>query len=118
MNIKCDPAKDIRLMTSGQNNRLALANITLDNAFVICNLSVMNGSKGIFVSMPSARFTDSEGKTQYRDTAFPLSKSLRDEISNTVIGAYREKLHELQESAAKQDENPSAAEVDDDMEMY
>ena len=52
MKITCDP-KSVRI-TAGQNNRLATASITLDNAFVVRNISVMNGSKGIFVNMPSS----------------------------------------------------------------
>lgn len=53
MKITCDP-KSVRI-TAGQNNRLATASITLDNAFVVRNISVMNGSKGIFVNMPSQK---------------------------------------------------------------
>ena len=76
MKITCDP-KSVRI-TAGQNNRLATASITLDNAFVVRNISVMNGSKGIFVNMPSQKGVDAEGNTKYFDTAFPLSKELRD----------------------------------------
>ena len=84
MKINCDP-KSVRI-TAGQNNRLATASITLDNAFVVRNISVMNGSKGIFVNMPSQKGVDAEGNTKYFDTAFPLSKELRAELSNVVIG--------------------------------
>lgn len=124
MKVTCEP-KSIRLL-SGQNNRLATASITLDNAFVVRGLSVMNGSKGVFVNMPSQKGVDAEGKTQYWDTAFPLSKELRDSINDVVIGAYQTKLSELQQSAAKRDETTSeqsadgaeADSEDDDMEMY
>lgn len=123
MKVTCEP-KSIRLL-SGQNNRLAMASITLDNAFVVRGLSVMNGSKGIFVNMPSQKGVDAEGKTQYWDTAFPLSKELRDSINSAVIGAYQAKLSELQQGAARHDEtagqSADGAETnseDDDMEMY
>ena len=99
MKINCDP-KSVRI-TAGQNNRLATASITLDNAFVVRNISVMNGSKGIFVNMPSQKGVDAEGNTKYFDTAFPLSKELRTELSNVVIGAYQQKLAELQNSASQ-----------------
>ena len=101
MKINCDP-KSVRI-TAGQNNRLATASITLDNAFVVRNISVMNGSKGIFVNMPSQKGVDAEGNTKYFDTAFPLSKELRAELSNVVIGAYQQKLAELQNSASQRD---------------
>ena len=70
MKITCDP-KNVRVSANG--NRLATASITLDNAFVVRGLSVMNGSKGIFVSMPQRKGVDDKGNTQYFDTAFPLS---------------------------------------------
>lgn len=121
MKITCAP-KDIRLTANG-GNRLAVANITLDDAFVVRGLGVMNSSKGIFVTMPSQKGVDKNGNTQYYDSAFPLSKELRDSISNTVLGAYNGKLAELQNTTTKQsDANASAeddsAEEDDANEMY
>ena len=115
MKITCDP-KSVRI-TAGQNNRLATASITLDNAFVVRNISVMNGSKGIFVNMPSQKGVDAEGNTKYFDTAFPLSKELRTELSNVVIGAYQQ-LAELQNSASQRDSEPSEQDEDYTNEMF
>ena len=116
MKITCDP-KSVRI-TAGQNNRLATASITLDNAFVVRNISVMNGFKGIFVNMPSQKGVDTEGNTKYFDTAFPLSKELRAELSNVVIGAYQQKLAELQNSATQRDSEPSEQDEDYANEMF
>lgn len=116
MKINCDP-KSVRI-TAGQNNRLATASITLDNAFVVRNISVMNGSKGIFVNMPGQKGVDAEGNTKYFDTAFPLSKELRAELSNVVIGAYQQKLAELQNSASQRDSEPPEQDEDYSNEMF
>ena len=114
--ITCDP-KSVRI-TAGQNNRLATASITLDNAFVVRNISVMNGSKGIFVNMPSQKGVDAEGNTKYFDTAFPLSKELRAELSTVVIGAYQQKLAELQNSASQRDSEPPEQDEEYSNEMF
>ncbi len=96
MKISCEP-KNIRLMDKG--NIMAMANITLDDAFVVSGLKVMNGSKGLFVDMPSQKGTDKDGNVKYYDTAFPLSKELRGDINKAVIDAYQGKLNERQSSA-------------------
>lgn len=96
MKVTCEP-KGIQIMNKG--NKLANASISLDDAFVIRNLSVMNGPNGIFVSMPSQKGLDKNGNTAYYDTAFPLNAGLRAEINDVVINAYEQKLKELQQGA-------------------
>lgn len=115
MKVKCD-TRGIQIMNKG--NKLANASITLDDAFVIRNLSVMNGTKGLFVSMPSQKGLDREGKETYYDTAFPLNKDLRAEINNVVLDAYAEKLNELQQSAMKRDNSAANEENEADNECY
>ena len=99
MNISCEP-RSIRILSSN-GNRLATASITIDGAFVVRNLSLMNGSKGMFV-----------------DIAFPLTAELRTAISEAVIGAYKERLKELQTNAAHDDTqseaNTSAEDYEED----
>ena len=95
MKISCNPEKDIKLSNNPNGSRLATVSITLDNSFVVRGLSVMNGSKGIFVNMP----TDQNGDKKYVDTAFPTTKEMRDEISNVVIGAYSTLMKQLRANA-------------------
>jgi stage V sporulation protein G len=127
MKITCKP-QDIRLNPNGNSKKAAFASITLDEAFVVHGLSITNGNKGLFVSMPQASYTNQNGEKVYKDTAFPLSKALRDEINDAVMGAYHEKLHEnansntntnAQESADKQENtNSDSQESDEEFEMY
>lgn len=107
MNISCEP-RSIRIL-SGNGSRLATASITIDGAFVVRNLSLMNGSKGMFVNMPQQKGVDDKGNTKYYDIAFPLSTELRTAISEAVIGAYKERLNELQTNAAHDDDTQSEA---------
>lgn len=76
---------DVRLtVMEDAGNLLAMASITLGNAFVVGGLRVVNGSKGVFVSMPSRKDDDGE----YHDIAFPLSKAGREVVTKAVIDAY------------------------------
>ena len=93
MKVTCEP-KHIRTVNSDKTSKLASASITLDDAFVVHGLSIINGREGLFVSMPQQSYVDSEGEKKYSDTAFPLSKDLRDSISSVVIKAYRQKIRE------------------------
>lgn len=93
MKVTCEP-KHIRTVNSDKTSKLAYASITLDDAFVVHGLSIINGRERLFVSMPQQSYVDSEGEKKYSDTAFPLSKDLRDSISSVVIKAYRQKIRE------------------------
>lgn len=66
----------------------AIGSITLDDAFVVTGVGVVDGSKGLFVSFPAAKGADEK----YHDTAYPLSKELRDEISKAVMDEYHRSL--------------------------
>ena len=63
----------------------AFGSITLDNAFVVTGVSVREGSKGLFVTLPSYKGKDE----QYHDSAFPLNKELRDDINKAVMDEYQ-----------------------------
>lgn len=69
----------------------ANVNITIDNAFVVKNLAVVEGRNGLFVNMPHHKTNevDENGRAVYRDDAFPLQKELRDEIQKAAIESFR-----------------------------
>ncbi len=68
----------------------AHVNMTIDNAFVVKNLSVVQGKNGLFVNMPHHKSNEvgEDGKAVYKDDAFPLTKGLRDKISDAAIQSY------------------------------
>lgn len=118
MKVTCE-TKGVMIMNKG--NQLANASITLDDAFVIRNLRVMNGSNGLFVSMPPQKGLDKDGKEKFYDAAFPLNKELRGEINKAVLDAYSEKLNELARDAQQNRAAPredSAEQDEADNECY
>lgn len=70
----------------------AHATLTIDNAFVIKNLTVVQGKNGLFVNMPHHKTNevDENGKALYKDDAFPLSKEMRDLIQKAAVESYKE----------------------------
>lgn len=91
---------DVRLRKIESDGRMkALVSITLEEAFVIHDLRVIEGNSGLFVAMPSKRTPDGE----FRDIAHPINGEMRQEIQQAVMKVYEETESEPAEKAAVQD---------------
>ena len=68
----------------------ANVNLTIDNAFVVKNLTIVQGRNGMFLNMPHHKSNEvgADGKAVYKDDAFPLSKNLRDKMQEAAIESY------------------------------
>lgn len=75
----------------------AFVTITLDDCFVVRNLKIIEGSKGLFVAMPSRKIEKKAGESDHgdsvqvdhRDIAHPITSECRDYIQKTVLDAYQ-----------------------------
>ncbi|OQX59430.1 septation protein spoVG [candidate division KSB1 bacterium] len=74
----------------------AFANVTFDDVFVVRGLKVINGNKGLFVSMPSRKLNDGT----YRDIAHPITNEFRIKMEKIVLEAYHEVLAEEKSQTA------------------
>jgi len=63
----------------------AYATVVFDNCFIIRDLKVIEGDKGLFVSMPSRRRKDGT----FRDIVHPLNSEMRKTIEDAIIEAYK-----------------------------
>ena len=77
---------DVRIYPVEEEKLKGYATITFDSCFVVRDVKIIAGPKGLFVAMPSKRRKDGT----YRDTAHPLNSDIRSRIENLVLGAYRE----------------------------
>ncbi len=75
---------EIRFTMRNEEKLRAFANVTFDAAFVIRGLKIINGSKGLFVSMPSRRRPDGT----YQDVAHPVNTEMRRQLERMVLEAY------------------------------
>lgn len=64
----------------------ALASIVIDGQFVVHDLRVVNGDKGLFVAMPSRKLPNGE----FRDICHPLNSEARSVIQDAVLSKFHE----------------------------
>lgn len=81
-------AKIDRVLQSGRLK--AIASVSLDGMFVVKGLKVMDGQKGLFVSMPQEVFTGKNGNKQYSNLFFPVTNSAKEELQTAVLEVYRQ----------------------------
>ncbi|MCI8523063.1 MAG: septation regulator SpoVG [Lachnospiraceae bacterium] len=68
----------------------AIVSITIDDEFVVHDIKVIEGEKGLFIAMPSKKATDGE----YRDIAHPINSETRDRIQRIILDSYEKALLE------------------------
>lgn len=95
---------DVRLRKIQTDGRMkALVSITLDEAFVIHDLRVIEGNSGLFVAMPSKRTPDGE----FRYIAHPINSDMRQEIQDAVMKVYDETDEVIPDKNATSDNEES-----------
>ena len=84
----------------------AYASVNIGGAFVIKDIAVVDGQKGMFARMPFRSYKTGSGDTKYSDIAFALTDSARQSINDAVLGAYREALEETEDELPDENESP------------
>jgi stage V sporulation protein G len=79
---------EIKSIFQDDGKMKAVANLVLEDCFVVKNVRVIDGKNGLFVSMPSRKNAD--GK--YSDICFPIRSEVREQIENEVLEAYHTAL--------------------------
>ena len=64
----------------------AVVSITIDEEFVVHDIKVIEGEKGLFIAMPSRKAADGE----YRDIAHPINSETREQIQKLILEKYQE----------------------------
>ena len=76
---------DIRVRNVESEGKMrAVASITIDGEFVVHDIKIIEGEKGLFIAMPSKKSADGE----YRDIAHPINSDTRNEIQRRILEAY------------------------------
>ena len=85
---------DVRVRKITKEGKMrAVVSITIDDEFVIHDIKVIEGDKGMFIAMPSKKATDGE----YRDIAHPINSKTRETIQNIILESYEKALLEPDE---------------------
>ena len=82
---------DVRVRKMTQDSKMkAIVSITIDDEFVVHDIKVIEGEKGLFIAMPSKKANDGE----YRDIAHPINSETRDRIQSIILDSYEKALLE------------------------
>lgn len=93
---------DVRIRKIAKEGKLkAVVSITIDDEFVVHDIKVIEGEKGLFIAMPSKKTADGE----YRDVAHPINSETREHIQNVILEKYDEVLIEEEEEDVGGDEH-------------
>ena len=76
---------DVRIRKVAKEGTMkAVVSITIDNEFVVHDIKVIEGEKGLFIAMPSRKAADGE----YRDIAHPINSDTRNMIQTLILEQY------------------------------
>ena len=77
---------DVRIRKVAREGKMkAVVSITIDEEFVVHDIKVIEGEKGLFIAMPSRKASDGE----YRDIAHSINSSTRDCIQSLILEKYQ-----------------------------
>jgi stage V sporulation protein G len=78
---------EVKVYLAKESGRLkAYATVVFDDAFIVRDLKIIEGHKGLFVSMPSRRRKDGT----FRDVAHPLNSDMRQSLEETILKAFED----------------------------
>lgn len=80
---------DVRIRKVEKEGKMkAVVSITIDEEFVVHDIKVIEGDKGLFIAMPSRKAADGE----YRDIAHPINSDTRERIQTLILQKYQETM--------------------------
>ena len=86
---------DVRVRRVEKEGKLkAIVSITIDEEFVVHDIKVIDGEKGLFIAMPSRKAADGE----YRDIAHPINSDTRSKIQQIILDKYQDEMAALDEA--------------------
>ncbi len=76
---------DVRVRkVEGETRLKGVASITIDEAFAVHELRIIEGNEGLFVAMPSRKAADGT----FRDIAHPINVEARKMVEDVVLEAF------------------------------
>lgn len=89
---------DVRVRKLAKEGKMkAVVSITIDDEFVVHDIKVIEGEKGMFIAMPSRKATDGE----YRDIAHPINSATREKLQKIILEKYEQIQDEEQAEEAE-----------------
>lgn len=97
---------DVRIHSIKPNDSIkGTASVNINGAFAIRGVKIIDGTNGLFVSMPSYKVG-----SEYKDICFPITAECSQKLHEAVIGAYEQAVAQGQNTVAKHHEMQQAPE--------
>ncbi len=88
---------DVRVRKVTKDGKMkAVVSVTIDDEFVVHDIKVIEGDKGLFIAMPSRKASDGE----YRDIAHPINTETRNILQDMILEKYLKTLESDTEEAS------------------
>lgn len=79
---------EVRIHLMGEERLKAFASVTFDDAFVVRNMKIVEGTNGVFLCMPSRKLPDGT----HKDMVQPINQEFREYLEENILKAYEEEL--------------------------
>lgn len=106
-------AKIDRLVDSPNTHIKAYATVNLGGAFVVHDVKVVDGQKGLLVQMPQTSFKK-DGQISYQDLFHAVTAEARNELISKVLDAFQQKIVEEAGTLSNQGDYPILDGIDSD----
>lgn len=80
----------VRKVNSSTGKMKAVVSVTIDDAFVVHDIKVIEGTEKLFIAMPSRKTPDGE----FKDIAHPINASTREELETKILAEYEKAMAE------------------------
>ncbi|MCC7430837.1 SpoVG family protein [bacterium] len=84
---------EVSIKLANEEKLKGFANITFDDVFVVRGIKIINGSEGLFISMPSRKLNNGE----YRDIVHPIQNDFRIELEKAILDEYEKSLSQVEQ---------------------
>jgi stage V sporulation protein G len=95
---------DVKVIPVDDEKLKAFVSIVFDQCFVVTDIKIIHGPKGLFVSMPSKKRKDGT----FKDIAHPLNNQMRQYLEEKVLSVYKQQVAQSPAAAPASTSAPSA----------
>jgi stage V sporulation protein G len=97
---------DVKVIPVDDEKLKAFVSIVFDQCFVVTDIKIINGPKGLFVSMPSKKRKDGT----FKDIAHPLNNQMRQYLEDKILSVYKQQVGGAAAASSAGGASPVAAE--------
>jgi stage V sporulation protein G len=94
---------DVKVIPVDDEKLKAFVSIVFDQCFVVTDIKIIHGPKGLFVSMPSKKRKDGT----FKDIAHPLNNQMRQYVEEKILSVYKQ---QVAQAPAPSGSSPGSAE--------